>query len=260
MRWGVAALAVATMVALTDPIRLSAFQRSGGQTQTGGPVAGLSTGLPGSTPSAVGAFSLFEDFPFSPTRPGEASGLDLPTLEAIALDPDPDRFGEGIAQSSGRFEALDFVAAGEERGLPEPAGTAVLDTVLSDPLLRDIFGAGPLARFLDEMLRGARGEGSPALVASASPTPEPVRRRSEDRASGPGFWSSPVPWPGLSGGAPGLLPAPSGTPSGGGSSGSGGGGSGGNEPPAVAVPEPATLAALLSGLIGLLAATRRHGG
>lgn len=263
MRWGFAALAAGAVLTWTDATRPASFLRAGGPAELGSPGGNPA----GPVRSGMAAVSLFEDFPFSLSDDSGMAGFDPPGGEVVALDPDPDRFGPGRSRVP---EDVDpptaLVPVDDDRRTLAGAGGALWEKVLSDPLLRDLFGPGPLARFLDELLRGARGEGSPTVIASIPPVWEPARPSLNRRSGRPGLDPNGLPWPGVAAGVPGGGPRPD--PSGpaavgpdGGPHGEGrGGGFDGGGVPLVGVPEPASVAAFLFGLVGLLAAARRAPG
>lgn len=182
MRWGVLAVAATTATAidggLLGPVSWPAaegtmprnhwaftFEARGHRRSSDG------------VPAGAAPFSLFEDFPFSAIV-GEAERASQQASDPppIALDQDPQRFG------SGRPTALWPEDSPFVRDLalpPEGIGEAVLETVLSDPLLRDLFGPGPLAQFLEHMLSALRGEGEiahPSGEAQAASSAPPRRR------------------------------------------------------------------------------------
>lgn len=134
--------------------------------------------------SGTATFSLFEDFPFGVGETGWGAAFrGAFETPPIALDPDPQRFGPG------RPAALlpDELGFGPDQALgSEDLGAAVLETVLSDPLLRDLFGPGPLAQFFADVLSAARGEGRPTVVAEGSADAAGSRpRSSRDQARTP---------------------------------------------------------------------------
>jgi len=160
VRRALALCATATMVVWTDAIPAPSFQNVGRESRSGLAPAGLLHPL---APSA-GAIAPIEAFPFRPEE-----GLQVAPIpsELVALDPDPDRFGSGRPTPLPDTEVADaFAPAGGERGELSVGEGAFWDLLFSDPLLRDLFGPGPLAGFLEEMLRGVRGEGQPIALAA----------------------------------------------------------------------------------------------
>ncbi len=270
MRWAFAALAAAAVMSWTGAIRPAPDRWAAASAQFGDRANGGFANL-----------SLFEEFPFSVHDGSAAAGFDPAGAEPVALDPDPDRFGPPFGLLPKDFDpSLSFVPAGEDRGSLAEAAGAVWNTVLSDPLLRDVFGPGPLARLFDEMGRTARGEGGPRDIASAPPAWQSPRLRWNDWAWGRGAWVMPegLAWgrdawvlpdgsvsvPGAPGRTVPQTPVVGGAAEGsGGRDGDGGGGSVVDDgvSTVVSVPEPSSFAALMFGLVGLIAASRRspHG-
>lgn len=190
MRWGVFALA-ATGAVLIDggafgpqPWHEAAGASASARMEVASPApVDRPTSVRVAPPTA--AFSLFEDFPFGVAERGRGTAFPAPVdTPPIALDPDPQRFGPG------RPAALlpdDLVFGPEQAPASVDIRGAVLETVLSDPLLRDLFGPGPLARFLAEVLSAARGEGAQVEAAPvAQGTPLPPARRVDAAAPGGG--------------------------------------------------------------------------
>lgn len=155
--------------------------------------APLERPMPSPLTTRAATFSVFEDFPFGAAEAGRgtpfAAGADTPP---IALDLDPQRFGPGRPAALLADElGLGADPAEASRGF----GAEVLETVLSDPLLRDLFGPGPLAEFLADVLNAARGEGAQADAATAVAQGMPFApsRRPDGGVSGVGLAGPPFP-------------------------------------------------------------------